>query len=102
MFSQIMKIWSIFSASDSNNNNILDAYELKNLFWLFDSRKPSQERVERERKLMDDDENGTISWLEWLLYFCSIKQDSKGINELEYYDADLRALFEKADKTKTG
>ena len=56
-----MKIWSIFSASDSNNNNILDAYELKNLFWLFDSRKPSQERVERERKLMDDDENGTIS-----------------------------------------
>ena len=71
------------------------------MFWLFDNKKPSLERVDRERKLMDDDENGTISQMEWFGYFCSTKLNSDdGI--VDYYDFGLRNIFEKDDKTKTG
>ena len=34
-FAHIMKIWSAFSANDINNDNELDANEVKTLFWLF-------------------------------------------------------------------
>lgn len=60
-----MKIWSIFSASDLNNDNVLDIWEIKTLFWLFDEKKPTIERIEREKKIIDDDGNGTVSRLEW-------------------------------------
>ena len=96
-----MKIWSSFTACDLNNNGVLDLYELKVLFWLFDTRKPSKERVERERKMMDDDNNGVISKIEWLNYFCSTCTDYLE-NQIEYYDYGLRVLFEEVDKTKTG
>ena len=97
-----MKIWSSFTASDLNDNGVLDLYELKVLFWLFDARKPSHERVERERKMMDDDMNGVISKIEWLNYFCSAGMDNQRNNQIEYYDYGLRVLFEEVDKTKTG
>ena len=70
-FNHIMKVWSAFSANDLNNDNELDAFELKTLFWLFDEKKPSNERIEREKKIMDEDMSGTIDRLEWLAYLCS-------------------------------
>ena len=70
-FNHIMKIWSAFSANDLNNDNELDAFEMKTLFWLFDGKKPSRERIEREKLIMDADCSGTIDRLEWLAYLCS-------------------------------
>ena len=43
-----MKIWSAFSANDINNDNELDSDEIKTLFWLFDGKKPSKEKILRE------------------------------------------------------
>ena len=74
-FNNIMKIWSAFSANDLNNDNELDAYELKTLFMLFDGQKPSKERIEREKIIMDADGSGTIDRLEWLAYLCSCSLD---------------------------
>ena len=70
-FNHIMKIWSAFSANDLNNDNELDAFELKTLFMLFDGKKPTRERLEREKVIMDADGSGTIDRLEWLAYLCS-------------------------------
>ena len=70
-YNHIMKIWSAFSANDLNNDNELDAYEMKVLFWLFDGKKPDKERIEREKIIMDADNSGTIDRLEWLAYLCS-------------------------------
>ena len=44
-FTHLMKIWSAFSANDINNDNELDANEVKTLFWLFDGKKPTQEKI---------------------------------------------------------
>ena len=97
-----MKVWSAFSANDLNNDNELDAFELKTLFWLFDEKKPSNERIEREKIIMDEDASGTIDRLEWLAYLCSSGTDVTGEKRADYYDFNLRANFEQADKTKTG
>ena len=101
-FLHIMKVWSAFSANDLNNDNELDAFELKTLFWLFDEKKPSNERIEREKIIMDEDASGTIDRLEWLAYLCSSGTDVTGEKRADYYDFNLRANFEQADKTKTG
>ena len=97
-YKNIMKIWSAFSANDLNNDNELDAYEMRTLFWLFDGKKPNKERVEREKIIMDADGSGTIDRLEWLAYLCS----SSFEYEKDYYDFNLRAMFEAADKKKKG
>ena len=93
-FTHIMKVWSAFSANDLNNDNELDAYELRTLFWLFDEKKPSNERIEREQRIMDTDESGTIDRLEWLAYLCSSGEDLSGDKRIDYYDFNLRLLFE--------
>ena len=97
-YKNIMKIWSAFSANDLNNDNELDAYEMRTLFWLFDGKKPNKERVEREKIIMDADGSGTIDRLEWLAYLCS----SSFEYEKDYYDFNLRGMFEAADKKKKG
>ena len=97
-FSHLMKIWSAFSANDINNDNELDANEVKTLFWLFDGKKPTQEKIQRETEIMDEDKSGTIDRLEWLAYLCS-SGTGKG---KDYYDFELREIFEKSDKTKSG
>ena len=97
-YNHIMKIWSAFSANDLNNDNELDAYEMKVLFWLFDGKKPNKERIEREKVIMDADNSGTIDRLEWLAYLCS----SSFEYEKDYYDFNLRSIFEQADKKKKG
>ena len=93
-----MKIWSAFSANDINNDNVLDSQEIKTLFWLFDGKKPSREKIIRETKIMDEDGSGTVDRLEWMAYLSSKgKGDGK---DKDYYDFKLRAMFEKADTGK--
>ena len=41
----VMKPWASFSATDINNDNELDAEELKTLIWLVDEVEPSEARV---------------------------------------------------------
>ena len=41
----VMKPWASFSATDINNDNELDAGELKTLIWLVDEVEPSEARV---------------------------------------------------------
>ena len=82
-----MKIWSAFSANDINNDDVLDSTEIKTLFWLFDGKKPSREKIVRETKIMDEDCSGTVDRLEWLAYLCSKgKGDGK---DKDYYDFKL-------------
>ena len=52
-FGHLMRIWSAFSANDINNDNQLDSGEIKTLFWLFDGKKPSREKICRETEIMD-------------------------------------------------
>jgi len=40
-----MKLWASFSATDINNDNQLDAGELKTLIWLVEEKEPSETRV---------------------------------------------------------
>ena len=97
-FKNLMKIWSAFSANDINNDDVLDANEIKTLFWLFDGKKPSREKIMRETKIMDEDKSGTIDRLEWLAYLCSAGEGK----DKDYYDFKLRSMFEKADSGKNG
>ena len=41
------------------------------LFWLFDGKKPTAQKVKREREIMDTDNSGSIDRLEWMAYLCS-------------------------------
>ena len=96
-FNRVMAIWSAFSANDINNDNELDSNEVKTLFWLFDGKKPTLEKIQRETAIMDVDKSGTIDRLEWLAYLCST-----GTGNKDYYDFELRDMFEKADADKDG
>ena len=51
---------------------------------------------------MDEDKSGTIDRLEWLAYLCSSGPDGAEDKGIDYYDFELRELFEKADKNKSG
>ena len=101
-FSHLMKIWSAFSANDINNDNELDANEVKTLFWLFDGKKPTMEKIKRETEIMDEDKSGTIDRLEWLAYLCSAGPDGGQGRAMDYYDFELREMFELADKNRSG
>ena len=102
-FNHIMKIWSAFSANDINSDNELDSHEIKSLFWLFDGKKPSKEKIYRESLIMDVDNSGTIDRLEWLAYLCSTGIDgAQALGSRHYYDFELREMFETADRSKQG
>ena len=47
---------------------------------------------------MDADGSGTIDRLEWLAYLCSSSLEQ----QRDYYDFNLRSIFEQADKKKKG
>ena len=51
---------------------------------------------------MDEDESGTVDRLEWLAYLCSAGADGKKGTKKDYYDFELRDLFEKADRNRDG
>ena len=93
-FMNLMTIWSAFSANDINNDNELDTNEVKQLFWLFDGKKPSKEKILRETKIMDTDDSGTIDRLEWMAYLCSTSLSLTGSGNKDYYDFELRSDFE--------
>ena len=101
-FMSLMTIWSAFSANDINNDNELDANEVKQLFWLFDSKKPSRDKILRETLIMDTDGSGTIDRLEWMAYLCSSAFNKSGKGSKDYYDFELRAAFEAVDTDKDG
>ncbi len=65
-FFGVMKPWASFSATDINNDNELDATELKTLIWLVEESEPSEVRVQRDLKLIDADGSGTIDRLEYI------------------------------------
>jgi Ca2+-binding EF-hand superfamily protein len=71
----VMKPWASFSATDINNDNELDAAELKTLLWLIYDVEPKEARVQRDLKIMDRDGNGTIDRLEWIMYLASPDPD---------------------------
>jgi hypothetical protein len=62
----VMRPWASFSATDINNDNELDAGELKTLIWLVDNREPTEARVQRDLQLIDADGSGTIDRLEYI------------------------------------
>ena len=85
----IMKSWSSFSATDINNDNELDTIELKTLIWLTDGVEPDDRRVQKDLKIIDDDQSGTIDRLEWIQYLSSPGGDG--------FNFELKALFDKYD-----
>ena len=51
---------------------------------------------------MDENNSGTIDRLEWLAYLCSSGVDGETGKGKAYYDFELREMFERSDKTKSG
>ena len=52
---------------------------------------------------MDVDNSGTIDRLEWLAYLCSTGIDgAQEVGGRNYYDFELREMFEAADINKDG
>lgn len=97
----VMRPWASFSATDINNDNELDAGELKTLIWLIDENEPSETRVQRDLKLIDADGSGTIDRLEYIQYLATPdigggagKDTSSGYN--------LKSMFDQCDQDKDG
>ena len=86
-----------FSATDINDDNVLDIDELKNLFWLLDGVEPDHARVAKELELIDTDKNGTVDRLEWITYLVS--PDLAGGS---YFDFTLREEFMEFDDNADG
>ena len=68
---RIMDYWSAFSSSDIDNDNLLDARELKMLIWVLRDDMPKEMEVLRERHAMDRDNNGTVDRIEWVAYLAA-------------------------------
>lgn len=94
----VMKPWASFSATDINNDNELDAGELKTLIWLVEETEPSEARVQRDLKLIDGDGSGTIDRLEYISFLASDGGNSGGSR----IDFDLKRQFDYHDKDKDG
>ena len=101
-FLRVMRNWSAFSANDINNDNILDAREIAMLIWLVNKAKPSRALIEREVKVMDRDHSGTIDRTEWVAYLSAPTNSVYHLGNMEYYDFEMRDLFEKIDQNNDG
>ena len=99
---RIMRIWSAFSANDINNDNILDMREMKLLIWLVTNAKPTKSEIEREVRIMDRDHSGTIDRIEWVSYLAGPPASIYQHGNMDYYDFELREMFEKQDKNNDG
>lgn len=51
---------------------------------------------------MDLDKSGTIDRVEWLCYLSSSGLDGLTEKSRDYYDFELREMYEKADTYKNG
>jgi Ca2+-binding EF-hand superfamily protein len=96
-----MKPWASFSATDINNDNELDASELKTMIWLVEEVEPSEARVQRDLKLIDADGSGTIDRLEYI-QFLSSPIDINGDGERAHFDFELKKKFDSHDLDKDG
>ncbi len=95
----MMKPWASFSATDINNDNELDAGELKTLIWLVENKEPSEARVQRDLKLIDADGSGTIDRLEYIQYLAT--PDSGNGGRISF-NSGLKDKFDKFDQDKDG
>ena len=102
----VMRPWASFSATDINNDNELDAGELKTLIWLVDEVEPSEARVQRDLKLIDADGSGTIDRLEYIQYLAAPDTQTPGIGGggagRDPLDYNLKNMFDKSDLDKDG
>lgn len=48
-----MRLWASFSATDINNDHLLDMDELSDLLWIYEGSRPSEYRVEEEKILIN-------------------------------------------------
>lgn len=94
-----MKPWASFSATDINNDNELDAGELKTLIWLVENKEPSEARVQRDLRLIDADGNGTIDRLEYIQYLAT--PDSSNGGRISF-NSGLKDKFDQFDQDKDG
>ena len=102
-FLRVMETWSAFSANDINNDNMLDLHEIKMLIWLISKEKPTVSELEREMNIMDRDHSHTIDRIEWMSYLCApVKQSMYQLGNMDYYDFEMRALFESKDVNHDG
>ena len=92
-----MKSWASFSATDINNDNQLDAKELKFMIWLVDGYEPDDRRIAKDMELIDTDQNGTIDRIEWIKYLAS--PDGEGA---AYFNFGLKKRFDLYDQDKDG
>lgn len=95
----VMRPWASFSATDINNDNELDAQELKTLIWLVDGIEPTEARVQRDLRLIDSDGSGTIDRLEYIKHLLFTDGASTG---KDHFDYNLKNTFDNFDKDKDG
>ena len=101
-FMRIMTIWSSFTANDINNDNTLDLRELRMLLWLHMRAKPNRAVLQREIEIMDADMSGTIDRMEWVAYLASPPVGMFQLGNKNYYDFELREMFEQNVNNKNG
>ena len=99
---QTMKAWSSFTANDIDNDGELDIAEMNMLLWLTEDCKPSPATVMREIKIMDANNSSSIDRIEWVSYLTAPKEFENQLGNANYYDFEMREIFEKLDKDNTG
>ena len=97
VWTSIMTAWASFSSTDINNDNELDAIELKTLIWLTDDVEPDDNRILRDLALIDQDGGGTIDRLEWI-EFLNGGNDELGAEK----NIELKELFDLFDTDHSG
>lgn len=96
-FLKVMRLWAAFTANDINDDNVLDTRELKMLVWLMQGSCPSQAKILKEAKIMDEDGSGTIDRAEWIAYLSAPREDLSQMGNAHYYDFETRELFAEID-----
>jgi len=90
-YRDVMKIWSCFSAVDVNDDNELDADELKTLIWVVEGKEPDPRRIKKLLLLIDSDGGGTIDRAEFMEYMMNPSGDIK------YQNLEVKKYFDKYD-----
>ena len=96
-FMRIMRTWATFTANDINNDNVLDIREIQMLIWLHSNAKPTRSILEREMMIMDRDHSRSIDRIEWVSYLCAPAASVYQLGNMDYYDFDMRELYDKID-----
>lgn len=94
-----MKVWLAFVATDINEDNFLQIYDIKYLLYALEGSVPSDDRIVYEMEQLDNDKSGFVSCQEWLQYLCIDKSESM---EKFVYKDELRQKFIAFDKDKSG